>query len=95
MTYTPHGRHLIAGAWMASPETFASEPAHGVAHAFSVGTVDLIDRACHAAAAAFPAYAATPRAARAAFLDRIADECWPNVRVSDSPPNHRNHDRSH
>lgn len=74
MTYTPHGRHLIAGAWMASPETFASEPAHGVAHAFSVGTVDLIDRACHAAAAAFPAYAATPRAARAAFLDRIADE---------------------
>lgn len=74
MTFTPHGRHLIAGEWVGTPETFASDPAHGPAHAFSIGTTDLIDRACQAAGAAFTAYAATSRTARAAFLDRIADE---------------------
>lgn len=74
MTFTPHGRHLIAGEWIGASDTFASDPAHGPAHRFSVGTTDLIDRACQAAGAAFAAYAATSRSTRAAFLDRIADE---------------------
>lgn len=67
------GKHLIAGEWLDGPTTFRSSPAHGEAHDFAVGTPELVDRACAAAEAAFPAYAATSRAARAAFLNAIAD----------------------
>ena len=72
--FTPHGKHLIAGDWVASGQTFRSEPAHGPAHDFSVGTVDLVNRACEAAEDAFWTYGYSSREARAAFLDAIADE---------------------
>ncbi|MBZ4691288.1 MAG: aldehyde dehydrogenase [Cereibacter sp.] len=72
--FTPHGMHMIAGEWVAGEQTFRSEPAHGPAHDFAVGTPALVDRACKAAAAAFPTFAATTRADRAAFLIAIADE---------------------
>ena len=68
------GNHLIAGDWIASDQTFASSPAHGPSHQFSVGTPAHVAAACEAAEAAFPAYAAKTRAERAAFLNRIADE---------------------
>ncbi len=74
MTFTPHGKHLIAGEWVGGDATFQSEPAHGPAHAFAVGTVDLVNRACEAAEAAFWSYGYSTRAERAAFLDAIADE---------------------
>ena len=74
MPFTPHGKHLIAGDWVASDRTFSSEPAHGPAHEFSVGTVDLVNAACEAAEEAFWTYAYTSREERAAFLDAIADE---------------------
>lgn len=67
------GKHLIAGEWLDGPSTFRSSPAHGPAHDFAVGTPALVDRACQAAEEAFPAYAATTREARAAFLNAIAD----------------------
>jgi 2,5-dioxopentanoate dehydrogenase len=73
-TFTPHGRHLIAGEWVAGETTFRSEPATGEAHAFSVGTPALVDRAAQAAEEAFWSYGYTSREERAAFLDRIADE---------------------
>ena len=68
------GKHLIAGDWVPSDQTFASAPAQGPVHRFAVGTPAHVDAACRAAEAAFPAYAAMSRAARAAFLNRIADE---------------------
>lgn len=68
------GKHLIAGEWVGNAQTFASTPAHGPSHDFAVGTPAHVDAACLAAEAAFPAYSATTRAARAAFLTRIADE---------------------
>ncbi|SIS82456.1 aldehyde dehydrogenase family protein [Phaeovulum vinaykumarii] len=74
MTFTPHGKHLIAGEWVASPQSFDSQPAHGPVHSFGVGTVDLVDRACEAAEDAFWSYGQSPREVRAAFLERIADE---------------------
>lgn len=74
MRFTPHGKHLIAGEWIASTDTFTSDPAHGPAHKFSVGTVDLVDRACQAAEDAFWSYGYSSRADRAAFLNAIADE---------------------
>ncbi len=74
MSFTPHGRHLVAGEWVDSPSRFSSSPAHGPSHQFFAGTADLVDRACEAAEEAFPVYAATPREARAAFLEAIADE---------------------
>ncbi|ASP23095.1 NAD-dependent succinate-semialdehyde dehydrogenase [Antarctobacter heliothermus] len=73
-TYTPHGKHLIAGEWVASAATFASDPARGPSHAYAIGTPELVDRACVAAEAAFEVYGQTARADRAAFLHAIADE---------------------
>ena len=74
MSFTPHGRHLIAGIWTASDETFLSDPAHGPAHRFSMGTPAQVDAACKAAQDAFRIYGYTSRETRAAFLEAIADE---------------------
>ncbi len=74
MTWTPSGKHLIAGQWTAGNSTFKSEPAHGPAHDFAVGTTELVDQACRAAEAAFAAYSAKSREERAVFLEAIAEE---------------------
>ena len=74
MTFTPHGKHLIAGEWVETDKTFQSEPAHGAAHAFSAGTPAQVNSACDAAEDAFWSYAYSARADRAAFLKAIADE---------------------
>jgi len=74
MTHRPHGAHLIAGTPVTTPARFASAPADGPAHDFSVGTPALVAQACAEAEAAFAVYGATPRAERARFLEAIADE---------------------
>ncbi|MBB3647564.1 NADP-dependent aldehyde dehydrogenase [Rhizobium sp. BK619] len=74
MSWTPSGRHLIAGEWIAGTTTFRSEPAHGPAHDFAVGTTELVDRACRAAEAAFAAFSAKTCEERAIFLEIIAEE---------------------
>lgn len=74
MTYTFHGKHLIAGEWVATDSQFTSDPATGEGRPFSSGTADLVDRAANAARDAFAAYSETSRDNRAAFLDAIADE---------------------
>ncbi|MGR3385290.1 aldehyde dehydrogenase (NADP(+)) [Roseovarius indicus] len=74
MTFKPHGKHLIAGEWIATDDTFTSEPASGEAHSFSVGNPALVDQAAKAAEEAFTTYGYTTREERAAFLDTIADE---------------------
>ena len=68
------GHHLIVGQWVAGATTFLFSPATGAALAFSVGTPAHIDAAVQAAEAAYPSFSALSRTARAAFLDRIADE---------------------
>ncbi|MAW88794.1 MAG: aldehyde dehydrogenase (NADP(+)) [Phyllobacteriaceae bacterium] len=68
------GKHLVAGEWVATQTTFTSEPAHGPAHDFAVGTPDLVDRAAKAAEEAFWSYGYSSREERAAFLNAIADE---------------------
>ena len=68
------GHHLIAGQWTKGEATFQSSPATGAPKTFSVGTPAHVDAAVRAAEAAFPTFRATPRAARAAFLNAIADE---------------------
>ena len=74
MSFTPHGKHLIAGTWVGAEQNFPSEPASGPSHDFSVGTTALVDQACEAAEAAFWSYGYSTREARAAFLNTIADE---------------------
>ncbi|HEY4192583.1 MAG TPA: aldehyde dehydrogenase (NADP(+)) [Mesorhizobium sp.] len=71
--HTLHGKHLIAGQWVASEATFASDPAKGEAHRFSLGATAEIDRAAKAAAEAFKVYGWTSRESRAAFLEAIAE----------------------
>lgn len=68
------GKHLIAGAWVSSETTFDSAPATGAPGTFSAGGAAEIDRAATAAAEAFATYGWTTRDARAAFLDKIAEE---------------------
>lgn len=74
MAYTPTGKHLIAGNWVASTDTFTSSPATGSSHTFSKGTPVLVDQAVKAAEDAFETYAYSTREERAAFLDAIAEE---------------------
>ncbi|WP_420409804.1 aldehyde dehydrogenase (NADP(+)) [Hoeflea sp.] len=74
MSFKPHGNHLIAGEWKAGESTFMSEPAHGEAHAFAVGSPALVDAACNAAEEAFQSYGYSSREERAKFLHAIADE---------------------
>ncbi|MCK0172341.1 aldehyde dehydrogenase (NADP(+)) [Aliiroseovarius sp. S1123] len=74
MSFTPHGKHLIAGTWVAGDATFPSSPAHGPSHAFSLGTPADIDAAAKAAEEAFESYGYSTRAQRAAFLNAIADQ---------------------
>ncbi|TPW30665.1 aldehyde dehydrogenase (NADP(+)) [Pararhizobium mangrovi] len=74
MTFTPHGKHLIAGEWIGSDSTFRSEPASGEAHTFSMGSKALVEQACEASEDAFWTYGYTSREERARFLETIADE---------------------
>lgn len=72
-SYTPHGRHLIAGEWAEGAAHFQSEPATGAPARFAVGGAAEIDRAAGAAEEAFKVYGWSTRADRAAFLEAIAD----------------------
>ncbi|TMV07412.1 aldehyde dehydrogenase (NADP(+)) [Arenibacterium halophilum] len=74
MTFTPHGKHLIAGDWVSGADTFASSRVTGDGHAVSRGTPAEVDRAVQAAEDAFWTYGYSSRDTRAAFLDAIADE---------------------
>ncbi|TYO89079.1 aldehyde dehydrogenase (NADP(+)) [Oceanicella actignis] len=74
MSYTPHGKHLIAGEWVGARESFASAPAHGPGRAFAVGEAAHADQAMRAAEEAFWTYGWSARAERAAFLRAIADQ---------------------
>ncbi|WP_367716733.1 aldehyde dehydrogenase (NADP(+)) [Nitratireductor sp. GISD-1A_MAKvit] len=74
MPVAPHGRHLIAGEWVAGSKTFETSPADGPAHRFAVGTAEHVDVAVRAAEAAFEVYAGCSREERARFLETIADE---------------------
>ena len=72
--FVPHGKHLIAGNWISGADSFASTPAHGPSHRFSVGTPAHVDAAVKAAEVAFETYGLSSRAERAGFLNAIADE---------------------
>ncbi len=73
MSFHPTGKHLIAGDWVSGDATFPSDPASGPVHAFAAGTEAHVDAACAAAEEAFWSYGYSDRAARAAFLNAIAD----------------------
>lgn len=72
--FTPHGKHLIAGDWVASDNKFNSTPASGESFEFSSATPALVDSAVKAAEKAFLTYGYSSNADRAKFLNTIADE---------------------
>lgn len=74
MSYTPSGRHLIAGKWTASPSSFTSQAAGLATLSVAEGGAAEVELAAQAAETAFWTYGTSTRAARAAFLETIADE---------------------
>lgn len=74
MSFTPHGKHLIAGEWVASDNSFSNTPTQGPAQWFSAGSIELVNRACEVAEDAFWHFGYSSREARAALLNAIADE---------------------
>lgn len=74
MTFTPHGKHLIAGKRIGADAKFSSAAASGETFEYAVGSPDLVAEACAAADAAFIGFAATSREDRATLLEAIADE---------------------
>ncbi|AZV80201.1 aldehyde dehydrogenase (NADP(+)) [Parasedimentitalea marina] len=68
------GKHLIAGQWVGSDQTFANMPVSGAVDHFSVGTPILVDAAAKAAEEAFWSFGYSSRAERANFLRAIADQ---------------------
>lgn len=69
-----HGKHLIAGEWVGTGDSFANTPVRGAPDNFAVGQPDHIDRAAEAAEDAFASYSQTSRGQRADFLRQIANE---------------------
>lgn len=74
MTYQPHGKHLIAGEWIASPDQFTSQPVTGEGMSVSAGGATEVDQAVQAAEAAFETYGWSSRETRASLLEAIAEE---------------------
>ena len=74
MTFKPHGKHLIAGEWVAGDAQFSSSPAHGDAHDYASGRASHIQAAVQAAEEAFWSFGYSSREERAALLNAIADE---------------------
>jgi len=67
-------KHLVAGKWLGSADTFSNQPVSGTADVFAAGTAELVDRAAQAAEAAFQSYGYSTRAERATLLREIADQ---------------------
>ncbi|ATZ64482.1 aldehyde dehydrogenase (NADP(+)) [Acinetobacter bereziniae] len=74
MSFKPQGKHLIAGQWVATEQTFVSQPIEGPTYHFSVGNIELVNQACEAAEDAFWSYGYSTVEQRALFLNTIADE---------------------
>lgn len=74
MTFTPHGKHLIAGNWIDGDDTFSSEPAFGPSHRYAVGRVCDVEAAATAAEDAFWSFGYSTRTERADLLNAIANE---------------------
>ncbi|MEP3279141.1 MAG: aldehyde dehydrogenase (NADP(+)) [Stappiaceae bacterium] len=68
------GKHLIAGEWVGSQQTFTNEPVSGEADSFAIGTPELVDQAVKAAEEAFWTFGYSSRAERATLLRAIAEE---------------------
>lgn len=73
MTYTPHGKHIIAGARKASASTFRSDPVSGNPVEIAEGTATETGLAAEAAEAAFTSFGWASRQDRAELLNAIAD----------------------
>ena len=74
MSYSPIGKHLIAGEWSSNADTFKSSPAFGQPHHFSSGAIADVNAAVGAAEEAFWSYGYSTDKRRADFLNKVADE---------------------
>ncbi len=74
MAFVPHGKHLIAGHKQGSDTVFDSQPAHGPTYQFATGSSESVEAAVSSAEEAFGSFSSIGSAARASFLEAIADE---------------------
>ncbi len=68
------GKHCIGGTWTSGNSIFENQPIDGSPDNFSVGSVELVDRAAQCAEEAFLSYSKLSRKKRADFLREIALE---------------------
>ena len=68
------GKHLIAGDWVSSKQTFRSEPFEGIGREFALGGSGEVDAAVNFAAEAFETYARCDSRKRCELLHGIASE---------------------
>ena len=71
MSYQIHGKHLIAGKWTGSNETFESSAAKGPNIKFSKGSEELVNEACSSAEEAFEFFSDLNIQALEIFFDQI------------------------
>jgi len=69
-----NGKHLIAGEWVGTDNTFDNAPVDGPVDQFAVGTPAHVDAAVRGAELAFLSYGYSSRAERAKFLRQVATE---------------------
>lgn len=74
MTYQPHGKHLIAGDLVETEDKFISQTTDVKGATISNSGIDEVNRAVEGAEEAFTSYSRSSRAARAAFINSVADE---------------------
>jgi len=67
-------KHLVAGAWLGSDETFKNTPIDGMPDKFPRGSVELVNAAALGAEEAFWSYGYSTAKVRAAFLREIAKQ---------------------
>lgn len=72
------GKHLIAGHWQDSDDTFRSDPYSGVGREYAQGRVSDVNQAAELAAAAFISYSRTSASARSQLLECIASQMEAN-----------------
>jgi len=69
-----NGKHLLAGEWIGSSQTFRSEPSRGIGREYAQGDEAIVNKAVELAEAAFQSFSRTDARVRSELLNQIASQ---------------------